>query len=308
MGMMFSLVLGGAFLWGVGNVVQSHYLKGLGVHEDVATVAITSGSVVFALGAEIIWNGVPRVQTGFWWPFIATALLNVVSTYWNVKASKLEDISIVSSLAATMPMFVIVMSWVLLREWPTFYGRIAIFCIAFGSYLFYLKGQDIGLPIFLARVLPRKTHQKVILFGAPWLRLFSSKGARLALATAYVGAVSVNYDKLAILNSSPMLLTAGAYLVVAVFIYGWSNAMGRWGVLDKQHFGKLFGLGLWMGLVTILVNAGYLYGIVPYVGTLKRTQIFWTVLFAGIFLKEKYTGIRLVGAAAIFIGTILVAF
>lgn len=200
------------------------------------------------------------------------------------------------------------MSWLILREWPTFWGRVGIACIALGSYILYLKGSDVALPVPLARILPHAWRAPVLFYGAPWLRIFSSKGARLALLTAYLGAVCVNFDKLATLRASPMIYTGGAFLVVSSFVYIWSRVSGRWQTIEKRHMTPLLVVGIITGLCAILMNAGYLYGIVPYVGALKRTQIFWTVLFSGMFLGEKNTALRMTGATIIFLGTALIIF
>lgn len=281
--MMFLLVCGGAFLWGIANVMKKHFLKNRDVHEDLMVVGVMLGGAVFCLVVELLWSGESRISSGFWIPFAITAFLNIGIQYWNVRALKLEDASIVVPLSATMPMFVIVMSWVLLREWPTFYGRVGITAVALGSYVLNLKGAEIPLPSFFQKVFPSSVHGQLLFYGAPWFRIFSSKGAKLALATAYLGAVAVNFDKLATLNSSPMIFSGGAFLVVAGFVYLWSKVARRWDTVDKRYFKHMFVLGLFLGLVTVLLNAGYLYGIVPYVGTLKRIQILWTVVLASIF-------------------------
>lgn len=306
--LLFIFVLGGAFLWGIGNVLQKYYLKDHDVDRDVMVVGTMCGASVFSFAAEFMWNGVPHVTAKFWLPFAVTAGLNVVMARWHVAALKWEDASIVTPLAATMPMFVIVMSWVLLREWPTFYGRIGIFLVACGSYILALRGSNVALPPLLIRMVSVRFHKHLIFYGAPWLRLLSSRGARLALFCAYLGAIAVNFDKLATLNSSPMLFTGSVFGVVALSTYGWSKSCGQWDSLEKKCFGKLLLLGLFIGLYTIILNAGYFFGIVPYVGTLKRTQILWTVLFAGLFLGEKHALIRFVGAMIIFTGAVLIAF
>ncbi|MBI2096543.1 MAG: DMT family transporter [Candidatus Sungbacteria bacterium] len=304
---LLAFVLTGTFLWGIGNVVKSYFLRKRNVHEDVVVVATMFGAAAFSFTVEVAVNGLPGIREGFWIPFAVTAVLNIGIQYWNVKALKYEDASIVVPLASSMPLFLILMAWVILREFPTPLGRVGIVCIALGAYVLYLKGTEMELPGFVARMLPEQYHARAIFWAGPWLRLWSSKGARLALATAYLGAIAVPFDKLATLRSSPMVFTGGAFLVVAAFVYGWSHQSGRWQAADRSNFMPLFYLGLLVGLYTVLMNAGYLYGIAPYVGALKRVQIFWTVLLAGLFLKESHTRLRLTGASIIFAGALLIS-
>ncbi len=314
--LLFVTVLSGAFLWAVFNIVNSYFLRDKKVPEDVMTIASSLGILASCVVAELIYDltreELPTITGEFWFNFAIFALLNVLLIPLNVRAYKLEDASIVASLSSSMPMFVIFMSWILLQEWPTFYGRVAIGCIALGAYVLRLKGAEVQLPSVVAKVLPCRWHGNAVFLFGPWLRLFSSKGARLALLVAYLGAVAINFEKLAILASTPMIANAGCYLVVVGFIYAWSKnkkESDNWVNLDKSQFRIIFFLSfVVMGLSEILMGIGFYYGIVPYVGALKRTQILWTVILAGIILKEKNAFTRIIGALIIFIGTVLIAF
>lgn len=306
--MLFLLVGTGAFLWGITNILKKYYLRDHDVSVDVVVVGTTLGVSVFAFLAQFVWLGVPKISAGFWGVFAVTAFLNIGIQYWEVKALKLEDVSIVAALQGMTPMFVIMTSWILLKEFPTPYGLVGIGFIVLGTYILNLKGSDVKLPAKLQQVLPHWLHQRIGLYGLPWLRLFSSRGARLAFFTAFLGSISLNFDKLAVLNSNPMILTGSVFLTVASFVYLNSKISGRWKQLNKSCFWLLFGVGLLLGLAAVLMNSGFLYGIVPYVGALKRMQIIWTALLASIFLGEKYSGFRLGAAAIILIGIFLIAF
>ena len=304
----FSLVLGGAFLHGIGNTLRAYYLRNRNVSSDVSVVATMLGASVFSFAAEIAWNGIPNVSAMFWIPFSVTAVLNILIENLNTRALKMEEASVVVPLASTMPAILIFASWVILGEFPSFAGRVGIILIASGAYILRLRGGEIALPAFLRYILPQPFARSVFFLLSPWFRLFSSRGAQYAFLTAWIAAVSVNFDKLATLNSSPMFFTGGAYTVVCAATWTWSKKRGAWKTHDKSLFGQLFLLGLFTGLFTVILNAGYFYAIVPYVGSVKRTQIVWTVLFALVFLKEKDPLLRIAGSAIIFAGTVLVAF
>lgn len=303
--MLFLLIGIGAFLWGLGNVVSKKYLDK--VHEDVMVVGTMTGAVIFSGVAELAWNGTPKILPGFWIPFIVSAFLNVAIVNLGIWALKFEEASVVVPLASTMPAWAIVGSWVILQEWPTAYQRIGIICISVGAYIIGLKGVDVEMPLFLSTIVPQRFHKKFILFTAPWLRLMYSKGARYAVFQAWLGGAAIGTGKLATLNSSPMIYTSGAFLVVAVLTLAWSRGSGRWGEADKSLFGKIVILGLLVGLYTVLVNAAYFYSIAVNVGSLKRLQILFTVFLAWIFLGEKYVGLRMLGAIIIFAGALLIA-
>lgn len=288
---LFLLVCGGAFLAAITQILRKYFLRDRNVDVEVAVVAAMLGAGIFSFVAQFAWIGVPQVSPGFWWPFIATAVINIGIQFWATKALKLEDASIVASLQGITPIFVILTSWLMLSELPTLYGAFGIVLVVVGVYILNLRGREV-----------RRRH-----IAGPWLRLFYSKGARLALLTAFLGSVALNFDKTAVILSNPMMLTGAKFLLVAVSIYGVSVMTGRWKTISKSCFWPLFGIGAALGLANVLMNAGFFHGIVPYVGTLKRTQILWTTLFAGLFLKEQYTFLRLGGAAIIVLGVVLIA-
>lgn len=164
--LLFIFVCGGAVLLGIINAWKSKLLRGKNVPEDLMVVVVFGVAAATAFGMEFFWNGIPEIYADFWLPFAVAAILNIGIQYWNIRALKLEDASIVTPLASAMPMFVIIMSWVILREWPTFWGRVGIICIAFGAYILYLKGSRVALPALLMRVLPVGWHANVLFYGA----------------------------------------------------------------------------------------------------------------------------------------------
>jgi len=299
--LLILLVLSGGAVWGVYNVLRRYYFQkreaqGFEVPVEVAVVATMLGASVFAFGAQLVWSvwfGMPKVSISFWWFFAVVAVLNVVIELCDNKASKIEEASIVAPLQGLTPVLVIPISLLMLDEFPTMWGLIGIVVAVFGVYILALKRSDDG-------------SAEGLLF--PWKRLFQSGGARFAVLTALFGALALNFDKLAVVESSPMIRTAAVFLAVAVSVWSVSVATGRWKQLDKSCFWPLFWIGMVIGLADVLMSWGFLYGIVPYVASLKRFQIIVTTILAGFFLHEGDWAVRLIGSAIIFGGILLIAF
>jgi|SRR3989344_2447475 len=313
--LLYLSVCSGALLWGISNVCQSKILRNLPPEEqdkmvDFVVVTMSFGTAIFCLLFQIYWFGfhIPQIGNKFWIAAGITGVLNVGVQYWATKSKALEDVSIVAPLSATMPAWLIIFSGILLNEWPTVYGRYGIALVAIGAYTLNLRGTSVEIPLWMKKLLSDSVYKTSIFFFAPWIRLWSSKGARLALLTAYLGAIAINFDAISARASNPMVAETSAFTITGLCIYLYSKKIGRWDRIDKKHCKKIFGLGLMMGMSNILMSAGFYFGIVPYVGTLKRTQILWTVVFAGLFLKEKHKLLKLIGALIIFIGALLLAF
>lgn len=306
--MMFTLVLSGASLWGAYITIQKYALSGRNVAEPIVIAGTMLGASIFCLVAEIAWRGWPRVTEEFLLPFAVSAGLNIVGVRLGVRALKLEDASVVAPLASATPVFAIFMAWLILGERPTPWGYAGIVLAAVGVYILALKGKEIALPRSLKQALPPRWQPSMQVVLGPILRLASSRGAQLALLAAYVGAVSLSFDKLATVASSPMVFTGSVYAVVATVTFFTTSPEGGWRAMPLPAFGAMMALGILLGLLAVLMNAGYLYGIVPYVGALKRTMILWVVVFAVLFLGERYGGTRFVGSLIIVAGIALMAF
>ena len=290
---MFSLVLTGAAIWGVTNVLQRYFFRDRIVPVEVMVVATMLGASIFALAAQFVWFGVPQVSPLFWQFFVIDAVFNVALIFWENKALEQEEASIAAPILGITPIFVILTSWVMFKEFPTMWGLAGILITVFGLYVLALNRSDVG---------------NFRSFTKPWRRLIQSRGARFALLFAIVASVALPFAKLTVLNSSPTMRTFTVFFTVAAVMWGWSVATGRWKKLDKRFFLPLFGVGLLIGLSSVLMDWGFLFGIVPYVASLKRFQIIVTTILAGVFLHEGNWGLRLIASAIIVFGILLIAF
>lgn len=303
----YVLIIVGALVAASHVVILRKLLRGIKLDAAVVTAIRSAGASLSSLIIGFAWAGSPNIETAFWKPFAATAVLNIGIMYGQVRSLQLADASLVGPISSTMPLLVIFMSLLILGEWPTFWGRIGIVFIAFGSYVLNLQAPKVGLPGWIARFTPTSQQARVQYYLNPWLHLFSNRGVQIALGIAYLGAIAVNFDKLATLASNPFLFTGLTFAVVSAATALPKRSRGVWAIgLPAMRMVLL--VGVLQGLAVSLMNAGYYYGIVPYVGSLKRTSIFWTVIFAGTFLGESHMWGRLGGALILYFGVALLAF
>jgi len=165
------------------------------------------------------------------------------------------------------------------------------------------------MPPVLAKIIPESWYENVIYYGGPWLRIFYNRGARFALTGAFLGAISINFD--ALITRELNLATGPGFVMlfvgIATFIFmAFNGGFGRlrsgslpWGVISCIIF--IYAIS------NILMASGYLLQLTPYAGSLKRTQILWTVIIATMYLGEGFAKTRIIGAAIITAGAILVS-
>lgn len=307
--LLYALVLGGTFLNAGSNIGQK-FLLNKQVHEELVMVVTAAGAALVGFVGSFAIYGFPTIKPGFWVPFGVTAVTAIGIVYFGTRSKNLEDLSIVTPLASATPMFLILMSWVILRESPSVWGRVGIGLIGIGAYILYLKGTPVLLPKRMADFLPVSWHQPVAYWGGPWLRLFSSRGARFALTQAWLGAIAISFDKLAVQNSNPLFRTGVIFGVTATCLFIFSFGRGEWRRISKNNgvLWRLLLVGAAIGITDILYNFGFYHGFAAYVGSLKRVQIFWTVILAWLILKESYVGQRLAGSAVMIAGVVLLSF
>ena len=143
------------------------------------------------------------------------------------------------------------------------------------------------------------------------------------LFVAFLYSLSVNYDKEVVINSSPifgsalvLVLLAAIFLVIAALTGTRSVITGNvprdpdparspppssWSRLLR--YGTV---GMLLVVEAISINIAYTLAIVPYVITIKRLSIFFSVLFGGLLLHEQDIRGRMTGALVMIAGAAVI--
>lgn len=136
------------------------------------------------------------------------------------------------------------------------------------------------------------------------------RGALLGLGGCFLLAMSFPLDKVAVQASSALFMSSVVFMSIG-FVTALINFFVKDGfiydlkiVLMKHKF-QLFVLALSVSIGVFLTNQALNFSLAAYASSAKRLQIFWTLLFAGIFLKEGKIKKRLLAAAIMFIGIII---
>lgn len=224
----------------------------------------------------------------FWYAFAVTVPLNILGTYIFLKSLSLEDISLVMPILSFTPLFLILTSNIILRELPSLIGIVGILLIVLGSYVLGLNKKSKLLE--------------------PISYLFSNKAARLMLFLAFTYSISSNFDKIAILNSSPLTFAIISSLFITAFFFLLVAKQSGFGISHfKTNFKYLLPVGFFWGLMTITQMTAINTGLVSYVISLKRTGGVFSVIFGFFFFRERNIKNRLIGASLMIIGAFLIS-
>jgi len=301
----FLLVVMGALCIALLNVFSKQALNRGWEKFPALFTAFTRFLAVGFMFLFIPFVGGLELQSGWWIAVLITGALNIGIQFADVKAKSLEDVSLVSPISATTPVLLIFTSMLLLHEYPSFLGWVGVWVLVIGTYVLNMQAYAEK-----QKELNRRVSWKV--WFAPFFLLTKSTGIRFAFLSAFLATFSLNFDAMAYRSGNVMLAGACIFLIVAIANFILGSSIGELKSLrrDRSHL-KIWSL-VWIGLVLCLAilfsNLAFLYTITPYVGTLRRIQIPFTIILAYFLVGERVNfRHRLVGGSIMALGAILIA-
>lgn len=280
------LAFGVAIFDSLKNVLAKHTLKN--IDEYVVAWSNSFFSALFLL--PILFYGLPEIKPMFFVGLIVSGTLNIVALIFFMKSIKSGDLSNTVPLTTLSPLLLLITSPIIVGEFPSFQGILGMLSIVIGAYLLNFK----------------KEEKKI--FG-PFKAIFTEKGPRYMLFVVLIWAISANFDKIGVVNSSPLFysFTVQLYIGTLMLVF----------VIPKfkkasESFNKnlkaMIGVGFLSTLTIICHMLAISLTIVPYVISIKRTNSILSVIFGKIFFKEGFLKERLIAAILMFIGVLLITF
>ena len=229
-----------------------------------------------------IINGVPQLGALFFPIAIADAILNIIAMFFYFRSLKIADITLVIPLLSFTPIFLIFTSFIILGELSTSWGIFGIFFIVLGSYILNLDKNG---------------------FLSPFRTLIHNRGAVYMIIFAFFISVTNTLDKLVILNSDTLLAPGMIQLFIAIGFITIAYKSGFNIIKSYRKTPQLFIIaGLSIAMAAFLTATAFTMEIVPYVMSIQRIGILFTVLYGFVFFKEKKIKQRLLGTITMLIG------
>ncbi len=253
----------------------------------------------------ILFAGIPPLGPGLFPALAVTVIINIVATILFYRALATTDLSLCVPILAFTPVFLILTSFVILGEIPSPAGAAGIFLIAAGAFLLtFQSGHGYSL-------------------RAPFHFFLYNPGVRSMLMVAFLYSVSVNYDKEVVMNSSPLFGSAVTlFLLAIVFLLiarltrtnntvtatdpTQHDAVRSDPQFTRSPFFMYGAVGMMLVIEGISINTAYTMAIVPYVITVKRLSLFFSVLLGGFVLHEQQIRGRMFGAVVMILGAVVI--
>ena len=230
-------------------------------------------------------TGVPTIQPGFWVALLIGGGLNILAFTLYVRALKLADLSLTVPLVTLTPLFLLATSPLIVQEWPTWADGVGVVLLVVGSYVLNIR--------------PAAS------FWSPLLAMLYNPGSRLMLCVAFIWSITSNFDKIGVVNSSPLFWAVSLFTVIAggmlpfVLRSGLKPLIGQWQLLGMTGGFNAIAILFQMLALTLAPVAQVI--------AIKRMSALLSVLFGHFFFDEKGLQQRLLGAAVMVSGVMIMS-
>lgn len=291
----FLLALGSAVTYSIYNALGNH-LVSLGRFSKFTIVFWTNLiGLIILLGLCFLF-GFPEIQPGFWTAVIITGVINSITAPLMLKAYELGEFSSVVSMMLLSPIFLLGTSFLFLGEVPSLMGIFGVVLIVAGLSVVMKSANKSDV-----EVLDSKSGK-------------INRGNLLAIFVALFWSVSVNFDKLAVMNSNvffaPMVILGIMTLLNGVYLVftqrnNLKESFKNW-KFSRQLI--IFPVGIVFAVSIFFFNSALLAGLASYTVAVKRLAVVFGIFWGWLFFKEKNIGKKLLGSSIAVAGVVAIIF
>src|SRR4030042_2084396 len=237
-----------------------------------------------------IFVPIPKLDIEFYKAFVLALPLEIIAMVLYIKALRVSPLSLTLPFLALSPVFLILISYLIIGEKVSFQGSMGIIFLAAGSYTLNIHEMRRGI------LEPFKAKVK-------------EKGSVLMVGVALIYSITSSLGKMAIVHSSPLFFGVTYFVAVIIIFAPIALWMGK-NDLKKFVSGKQYRGLLFPGIFYSIMIASHMIAIsltkVAYMISLKRTSLLIGVMYGYFFFKEKNIGERLSGVVLMLIGFVMI--
>lgn len=285
-----------AFFDSVKNVLSKKCLQKIDEHIVVWSYSF---STVFFLAPFLFFVEIPPLENKFWGALFIGGCLNLLAGILYMRAIKCSSLSKTIPLTCFAPVFVVIISPIVLGEHSKLFDVVGVLTVVSGAYILNNNEVNGG-------------------YLAPLKSIFNEQGSQLMLCVTFLWGISSAVDKIGIKSSSPFLWTLAIYIFMTLATfpivlskYRLLTALSKYRSLtETRQIGSSFIFLVLIGLLVALIGIFQMKAIsltvVSRVEALKLTNVLITILLDRIFFKEKMSEKRLVGTAIMIVGVLFI--
>jgi len=263
------------------NLISKKLLR---TRNEVLLAFVTSSMTALMLLPYILLTGIPKIGPNFLFSFVITAVINTVTTVIVYRAFRLTELSLAVPLLGLSPVFLLLTSPLIIHEFPSFIGLIGVLIIFLGTFLLNYKGK---------------------VSFKPFTEVLRNPGQRLIVLACFLWAISTNFYKIGMQNSSPMFFTFAISIFISLALLPFLRPRD-FAVGPKASKG-LLALGVVSGLSSIFEWLGVNANLAVYTLAVRRLSLLLTAIGSYYFFKEKHFTTRVMATVLMIAGVILIA-
>ncbi|MFH1956469.1 MAG: DMT family transporter [Patescibacteria group bacterium] len=258
----------------------------------ISKAEITFWSFFFAsiiLLSISFFNGLPELGDQFLKAVLITSILNIIAFPILLQAYRLADFSAVFSMFLLTPLFMLLTSYLILKEIPSLLGVVGMIILLSGLFII-IQGSRAESKI-------NGTNYK--------------KGIYLGLLVSFIFSICVNFDKMAVLNSDFIFAGGTIAGLIALgtlpfLIYFQRKTRLNIKNIEKKTILLMLAMVITFCFTSIFHNLALISGLASYTIAIKRTSIIFGVIWGLIFFKEKRFLPKLIGSVIAALGVIVI--
>jgi len=231
---------------------------------------------------------IPKLDFQFWQALIISGVFGTITSVLFMRAIKLSPLSLTIPILTFTPVFLLIPSSLILKEFPNVYGFIGILLIIFGAYLLNIQ------------------ETKGTLIG-PFKALIKERGPILMLLVTFIWGITGSFDKVGVLHSSSLFWAISInfflFLILSVII-----------LLKRRNFKSeiipnvktLLPMGFFAALSMSFQMTAIKMTLVPYTTAVKQTRIIFSSLYGFLIFKEQFIKSRLLAVSIMVLGALFI--
>lgn len=272
---------------GLGDAIIFALMKKLKPVNSSIIVWVQYAFALPFLLALLYFNYPEKINADAYWIAALNAILLIITTYMLIKALQTSKLSVSLPMLSLTPLFLIILSYFMLKEIPSKAGFIGIILIAAGAYIVNIKS---GKGLF-----------------EPFNSLFKIKGSFYVIVVAFVWSITSNLFKMGIIASNAIFFTVLicffiSLMMLPLFFINFNKKLAE----IRKNLKLLAFLGVSSAFMIALASYAMAIAIVPYVISLKRSSLIFSIFIGYFLFNERNIRSPLIGTIIMLIGGVLI--
>ncbi|MCX7914532.1 MAG: DMT family transporter [Thermodesulfovibrionales bacterium] len=231
----------------------------------------------------------PEIKDGFFHIILVSLPLEIIALILYIKALKISPLSVTLPFLSLTPIFLILISYVLIGEKVSFIGASGIILIVTGSYVLNISQFKKGI-------------------FEPFLAIVREKGSVYMILVALIYSITASLGKLGIERSSPIFFGSIYFLLIVIVFTPITYFKGKESLseLNREVLKSALLPGIFYALMIISHFIALSLTKVAYMISVKRLSLLIGVFYGYYLFKEAKIGEKFIGSVLMLTGFVLI--